>query len=289
VIHQLPRLLSSIRAGEVLVLQGTPLIGIVFALDAFDPATIGRALILIAGSICLVAHVFLFNDWSGIDGDVHDARRKESTFLRKGVSQKEVLLLSIAFLLAALVLLKLLGIATFVVGSSIACLSFLYSAPIFHLKGHPVINSGLHLLGGSLHFLLGYASLAAVGNLSLVISLYFGLVFAAGHCMHELRDCDIDTLNGIRTNAVAFGRTPMFWSGLGLFFAADALLLTLAISKDIPRLMMLALPLNAWHYGASWHVWRQGLSADSLGRLQRLYRILYAAIGILMLLTVLAK
>ena len=62
---------------------------------------------------------------------------------------------------------------------AIAGLSALYSAPAFHMKGVPLLNSALHLIGGLLHFLLGYSLLRPVDGRSLEIGCFFALIFAA--------------------------------------------------------------------------------------------------------------
>jgi 4-hydroxybenzoate polyprenyltransferase len=154
------------------------------------------------------------------------------------------------------------------------------------MKGLPVLNSVLHLAGGTLHFLLGYATFAAVDERGIAIGCFFALVFAAGHLTHEVRDCEGDLLNGTRTNAVVFGRTQSFVAGLILFTATYALLVTLAACGAVPRVLVLAAALYPVHLLASLRAMGAGLSFVSLRRLQTCYRLLYAVIGIMMVLSV---
>ena len=63
------RLLSCIRFDEVLVLQGTPLLGAVFAMNHLTMQSAAALLLLVVGNAFLVAHVFLLNDWAGIHQD----------------------------------------------------------------------------------------------------------------------------------------------------------------------------------------------------------------------------
>src|SRR6267378_6156412 len=84
------RLLSSVRFDEVCVLQGAPLIGAMFSIGTL---TLDNAFVLAAvmvGSLSLVAHVFVLNDWSGIHGDLRDGARASRTFIAKGVSRTEL-------------------------------------------------------------------------------------------------------------------------------------------------------------------------------------------------------
>src|ERR1051325_2829913 len=150
--RSLPRLLSCIRFDEVLVLQGAPLIGATLSIGALTIAGLFKAAILAAGSLCLVAHVYVLNDWSGIRGDLKDPNRALRTFEKKGVSRAEIGFLATALMICNLLLLGLLGRATLVLALAIAGLSALYSAPVFHMKGFPVFNTVLHFVGSTLHF-----------------------------------------------------------------------------------------------------------------------------------------
>ncbi|WP_217578185.1 UbiA family prenyltransferase [Mesorhizobium sp. GbtcB19] len=281
--------MSSIRFDEVCALQGTPLIGAVLSIGALTMNNMLDVAFVIAGNLCLVAHVFLFNDWSGIDGDVNDPKRAAGTFAAKGLSRSEVGYLAISLLALSLLLFAMVGETPFFVGLAIAGLSALYSAPGLHLKGTPIFSSALHLSGGALHFLLGYAAFSAIDVRGLLVSLFFALVFTAGHFTHEARDHAGDTLNGIRTNAVAFGKAQGFFAGLALFTAAYVLLVGLAFYGLVPRVLMLAALLYPLHLTASLRALRAGLSFESLVALQRCYRVLYAIIGIVTVVATLAS
>jgi 4-hydroxybenzoate polyprenyltransferase len=282
----LSRLLSCIRWDEALVLQGAPLIGASFSLGAWSAHNILVLAIFAVGSCCLVAHVFVLNDWSGIHGDLRDPNRAARTFPAKGVSRTELGFLATALLASSLLLLALVDTVTLALALAIAGLSVLYSAPLFHMKGLPFFSSLLHFVGGTLHFLLGYAAFAAIDARGVLIGCFFALVFTAGHLTHETRDCEGDLLNGIRTTAVAFGRRQSFFAGLALFTAAYALLVALAAYGIVPRVLVLAAVLYPVHLFASLRAMRAGLNFESLGQLQRCYRALYAVIGIVMVVTV---
>lgn len=286
-MQQLLRLLSAIRLDEVLVLQGTPLIGAILALDSLTFADCIRAVVFGLGSLCLVGHVFVINDWAGIDGDLRDPHRATRTFASQGVSRRAVGFLAVALLGMTLLLFALLGPVSFALALAILGLSALYSAPVIHMKGRAILGSGLHLVGGTLHFLLGYATFSAIDAGSIVIGCFFGLIFAAGHLMHETRGYEGDQLNGIRTNAVAFGRMRSFVAGMILFTVAYGLLIALALSGQLPRLLVSTVVLYPVHLYASWRTMRAGLSVESLLTYQKCYRVLYALIGAMLVGSVL--
>ncbi len=278
--------LSCIRLDEVLLLQGPPLIGAIFSLGSIAVGNVFAFAATAVGSVCLVAHVFVFNDWSGIHGDLKDPNRAARVFITKGVRRTEIGYLAIALLILSLVLFGLLGVPSLVLALAIAGLSALYSAPVFNMKGFPLFNSVLHFIGGSLHFLLGYATFAAIDERGLAISSFFGLVFTAGHLTHEARDREGDLLNNMRTNAVVFGKTRSFVTSLALFTVAYGLLVALAVFGTVPRILVLTAALYPLHLYASLRALRAGLTFESLCQLQSCYRLLFAVIGISMVVAV---
>jgi len=277
------RVLSNIRFGEVIVLQGAPLIGACFAIGALTPNTLLPIVALTVGSLSLVAHICVFNDWSGIEGDLRDPARTGQTFTADGVTRRQFGLLAILLLATSLVVFAFLGAPSFFIALAMCGLSLLYSAPAFHMKGIPIFGSALHFLGETLHFLLGYATFAAIDARSIVIGCFFGLVYAAGHLMHEVRGYDGDLANGIRTNAVAFGKERTFIASFALFTAAYTLIVVLAAVGAVPRVLIVAGALYPIHLYASLRTWRAGLDLPSLYQLQTCYRVIYALIGVTMI------
>lgn len=277
---------SCIRFDEVIVLQGTPLIGAILSIGTPTADKMVLAATAALCSLCLVAHVFVLNDWSGIDGDLRDLNRASRAFTTKGVSRREVGYLATALLMVGLPLAALLGTTPFVLALAIASLSALYSAPPFYFKGLPVFNSLLHLIGGVLHFLFGYATFAVIDARAVAISCFFGLVFTAGHLTTEVRDSAGDAINGIRTNAVVFGKRQSFMAGLALFTAADALLFVFAAAGILPHILVLVAALYPFHLHASLRALRAGFTFDSLRQLQGCYRLLFGVIGATLVTTV---
>jgi 4-hydroxybenzoate polyprenyltransferase len=278
---------ASVRFDEVLVLQGAPLLGALFSIGTPRLAMLPMLALFTAGSCCLVAHVFMLNDWAGMDADRRDPNRARSTF--RVVPRRTLGHLSVVSLLLALLLLGPFGLRTLAIALAIAGLSALYSLHPYPAKGVPVLGSLVHLTGGVLHFHLGYSLFGTFGGRSLALSAFFALTFAAGHLMQEVRDHDADLPSGIRTSAVAFGRSAAFLAGLVLFALADALLVGMAILELVPRGFVLAAPLFLLHLGWSLQTLGAGLTFESIRRLRRRYRRLYVVVGLLMLAATLTR
>lgn len=276
------RYLSCLRPQEILVLQGTPLLGAAFAIRQPTLADAGPLAILIVANVFLMAHIFLLNDWSGLTADLADPNKATGVFTARGVGRQEVGGLTALLLAVSLLLFSRLGPGTLGLALAIAALSALYSLPRFNWKGRPLLSSAAHLAGGVLHFLLGYSLGSAIDRRGLATAIFFALIFAAGHLTQEVRDHQGDCLNAIRTNAVAFGRRRTFAASLALFTLAHALLLLLALQGTLPRPLAVLVVLYPVHLHWSLEALAEGLTYTSVRRLQARYRTLYAIIGLAM-------
>lgn len=282
------RLLSCIRFDEVLVLQGAPLLGAVFALGHFTSQSAAMLLLLVAGNAFLVAHVFMLNDWSGIHQDLRDPTRAAGVFINRGIRRSEIGALLLVLLVLSLVTLSQLSAATLAIGLLIAVASALYSIPHVYMKGIPLANSLLHVVSGLLHFLLGYSVFRSPDMNGLEIGLFFATIFSAGHLTQEVRDCEADLRNGIQTNAVKFGKRRSFIASFVLFTLADALLIVLALRGTVPQVLAIFVALiYPLHFYWMLQAMREDLGFASVRRLQTRYRALYAGMGVAMVISVL--
>ena len=276
------RYLSCLRLPEILVLQGSPLLGAAFAIRHPTAENLGSLAILIAANVLLVAHIFMLNDWSGLTADLADPNKTAGVFTARGVGRREIGGLTAGLLALSLLLFSRLGPSTLWLALAIAILSALYSLPRFNWKGRPLLSSAAHLAGGALHFLLGYSLGNAIDLRGLAIATFFALTFAAGHLTQEVRDHQGDRLNVIRTNAVIFGQRRTFAASLALFTLAYALFFLLALQGILPRPLAALAALYPLHLRWSLKTLAEGLTYTSIERLQARYRALYAVIGLAM-------
>ena len=274
---------ASTRSLEVLGLQASPFLGCVLGGFSLGRSGLIRLGLLLLGSLALTAHVFVFNDWAGHNSDIRDPRRAALVFTQRSISSRQVARLTIALLILANVAFAAVGSPAILLGAAIAALSLLYSFSPSFGKGTPIVASINHLLGGALHFLLGYTSSRPLDARGLMISLFFGLVFAAGHLNQEVRDCEGDLLNGIRTSAVVFGCRRTFLASLFTFTAAYAILGDLAAHGILPKLLLWSIILWPLHVAWSLRALQHGLGFETALWMQRRYRLLFACIGLAML------
>src|SRR5438128_236001 len=151
------RYLSCLRPQDILVLQGSPLLGAAFAIRHPGVKDLAPLATLLVANVLLVTHIFMLNDWSGLTTDLVDPNKSARVFTARGVGRREMGAVTAGFLVLSLLLFSRLGPITLGLSLAIATLSALYSLPRFNWKGRPLLNSMAHLAGGILHFLLGYS------------------------------------------------------------------------------------------------------------------------------------
>ncbi len=283
------RYLSCFRLQDVLVLQGPPLLGAAFAIRHPGPQDLAPLATLMAGNVFLMTHVFMLNDWAGLTTDLRDPNKAAGVFTARGVGRREISGLMASLLVLSLLLFSRLGLITLGLSLGIAILSALYSLPRFNWKGRPLLNSGAHLTGGILHFLLGYSLGNAVDPRGIAIAIFFALIFAAGHLTQEIRDYHGDAANAIRTNAVIFGQRRAFAASLVLFTLAQIVFLLLALQGILPRPLVALVALYPLQLHWSHETLREGLTYASVSRLQTRYRALYAVVGLAMVIALYAS
>ena len=265
------------------MLQASPILGCFLGGLSLNPSGVIRLGSLLSGSLALTAHVFVFNDWAGHSGDIRDPRRSTLVFARRGIGRRQVARVATALLIFANVAFAAVGRQTVLLGAAIAALSVLYSCSPRFGKSTPIVASVNHLLGGALHFLLGYTLSRPLDASGLVISLFFGLVFAGGHLNQEVRDYEGDLLNGIRTTAVVFGCRRAFLASLFTFTGAYAILAGLAAFGILPGLLLWSIVLWPLHVAWSQRALQRGLGFETALWMQRRYRLLFVLIGLAML------
>jgi 4-hydroxybenzoate polyprenyltransferase len=264
--------------------------GLVLAAGKPTIPQIATGALFVLANFFLVAHIWTLNDWADIDVDALDRNKARTVFTGKGIAPWMMLWFSIALLLASLGLFACLAFRTFWIAVGIAFLGFVYSFPGIHAKGIVLLSSGSHFVGGFLHFLLGCSLLAPIDQRALLSAFFFALIFTAGHCVQEVQDEEADRLTGIRTNAVVFGKVPVFFAALVVFLFAYGDLWYLASAGLVPaRLGLAALALGWLHLHWACKTLRAGLSFDSVRQFRRRYRALFAMMGLAVISTLFSQ
>jgi 4-hydroxybenzoate polyprenyltransferase len=271
------------RGLEVCTLQASPLLGIYLGDPGLRGGNLIRLALLLLGSTALTAHVFLLNDWADHARDTGDLRRASLDANAYGMRRDQIARAAIVLLIVANLAFAAVGTSALLFGAEIAALSLLYSVSPNLGKRTPIAASLNHLVGGGLHFLLGYTVARGADAKGVALSLVCGLVFAAGHLNQEVRDYEVDRANGVGTTAVTIGRRRGFLASFCLFTAAYLLIVALAALGVMPKILLLT-PI-AWLLQARWSLQalRRGLGSETALWAQQRYRLLFALVGLAML------
>lgn len=279
-VSRIAALFRSIRFDEVLLLQGTPLMGVAFSIGAITPEKLEELVLFMAANVLLVAHIFVFNDWAAAAQHAQQPNKATALVYRGEITSRALLIFSLALLVASLALFAFIGLRCVMLAVFFALLGAFYSHPWLNAKSTPIGSSLPHLVGGLFHFLLGYTLFAPFDYRGILIGLFFGLTFTAGHLNHEVQDFDFDRQNDFQTNAVAFGKRRAFVASLIVFTFAYACLFLLALAGMVPRLLALwPIVLYPLHLIWALNVLHRGLTRDAVRRFQSRYRLIYGLIG----------
>ena len=272
--------LLTVRCRDIIVLQGAPLMGVAFAAPVFAKFTFFDVAVLLLANLLLLIHIFSLNDWAGASSDFGDPNKAYDTFLTRGISKREMGFLSLISGGLSLMTFSLLPMSTFVLASAISLLGILYSHPNINGKAIPVFSSCLHLLGGTLHFLLGYSLFRGIDLRGMLISFFFAIVFTAGHLAQEVGDYESDIRSGILTNGVKFGQHRIFLISFILFSLSFGYLWSLVWYGFVPAPLAYVLLLYPLQAALFWRAYSGGLTFNSINRLRFGYRLIYAGVGL---------
>ncbi|MEK7356444.1 MAG: UbiA family prenyltransferase, partial [Bdellovibrionota bacterium] len=231
------------------------------------------ALLFVSNFLLLVA-VYATNSFFGFKADRLNPRFRDSQF----ESPVKYVVMSVVTLIASLILLHVMNPRLPILGGFSYLLWVFYSCP-GGAKGRPIWGTLVHLFGQVLQFHLCVMAFIEPTLSTLTVSVYFGLLFASGHLMHEVKDHDSDALAGVRTNSVAYGQErvisfyrivvaliPIYWTALR---AAD--LLTNA--QFVPFLLASIAHAIFTFIGS-------GKRAPGTETYQSLYRVFYLVAGV---------
>lgn len=155
----------------------------------------------------LVAGFFLYQ-YASLTNDFFDRDYSYRTHAESGISMEGIKYAAAISLFLALVLTYPLNSEVLVIFSSIAALSFLYSAPPFRLKRLPIVAPFTLALCALLGILAGFAVFAGdvtIEFFPLGIALTVLVAYTLGVNYKDLKDVEADRKNKVYTIPVLFG------------------------------------------------------------------------------------
>jgi len=270
-------ILKSARSAEVALMIGFPITGTLVAFDSIQDLFSKDILIFILGVFLLCSAVYSFNGWAGTAEDEKNIRLSAL----KG-KRKFFLLSLIIFIAGFLVVFSTLS--SFLVISSIVSffLWMVYSFPKKGFKYRPILGTLIHFVGQVLHFEMGYSIIKPTDSYSLYVSIYFALLFSAGHINHELIDYEADKETGIQTGAVYFGKKVWAVVSFILFAGATVYLTWISIAKTVNIIVVFPFIAAGFiHVARKLMTYRFDFSRERFLTERSFYRFAYFVAGIL--------
>ena len=197
----IPFFLKTFRIREVLLMTGFFLTGSVFSFNATSSGLLERLLIYFLGVFVLIMAIYTFNAFCGHSHDLENERLVSLNRTQPGF----FLIMSLVFTILSLFLFYFINPELIKFALIVLSLWLAYSLPGIGLKNFPVSGTIIHFISQIIHFQMGYILFSPMNRNATLISIYFALLFSAGHFHHECIDCEADKKSGIKTSAVYFG------------------------------------------------------------------------------------
>jgi 4-hydroxybenzoate polyprenyltransferase len=212
--------LTALRLKEIIGKSGFFMVGVLFAQPAITFDNILRSIHFLA--LCLIngLAIYLLNAYFGYQQD----QSNERLVRLRTPERSRLLVAALVFTTVGLVWVCLFSTRLIIPALIIYVVWIIYSIPN-GLKRVPVLGLVCAFVGQFIHFHLGYLVFADEGLYSILLAVYFALLFAGGHALHEVIDHDADKEAGLKTSSVYFGRGVLFQVSNGLFALAAACLL----------------------------------------------------------------
>ncbi len=268
--------IKSARFAEVSILLGFPMIGLFFAFKSAEELVSLPVFLFAAAIFSLFTAIYAFNGLSGTEDDKNNSRLADLAGKRRSFIATLAVSLLLSFVLFFLI--KPVLAAFSAVSFLLWCL---YSFPKKGFKYRPLLGTLIHFIGQIIHFLMGYAVLAPVDGKSAAASVYFALLFSAGHINHELIDHDADEKSGIKTGAVCFGVSAWEKGSFALFTLATLYISILPlIEKELIFTYFPFIIAGFIHIIFKICTFKKSPAQAKFLEERRFYRILYFAAGI---------
>ena len=275
-MKQLSAFIKSARFAEVSILLGFPMIGLFFAFGSVEQLFSLPVFLFAAAIFSLFTAIYAFNGFAGTEDDKHNSRLADLAGKRR--SFIVTLAVSLLFSLALFFLIKPVLALFSAVSFLLWCV---YSFPKKGFKYRPIFGTLIHFVGQIIHFLMGCAVLAPIDKLSAAVSVYFALLFSAGHINHELIDHDADEKAGTKTGAVCFGVSSWEKVSFALFSLAALYISALSvIEKEFISLFFPFITAGIIHIIFKICTFKKDSNQAKFLEERRFYRILYFAAGI---------
>ena len=269
----MPHFLKTLRFFEAFLMTGFFMIAMIFAVPELTLHVFGRSVLTFFAVYFLILSIYAFNAFCG---KKYDFINERLAFLQN-THPANYFVFSFLFFIVSVFLFLFIDKSLLFYVVAIEFLWIVYSLPFIGLKNFPFVGTALHFITQILHFNLVFAVFAPVSLNSVLISIYFALLFAAGHLHHEVIDHEADLKSSIKTGAVIFGLRVVSNLSFSVFTFTSFYITVLYILNIIPLFVVLPLVVAFLFHLMFFLKTHSKFPNDSLSRLyyQKAYRFFY--------------
>ncbi len=222
-----------LRLYEALLMCGFPLFGFLYAWKEWRPEKLGRFFIFFCGVMLLSESIYLFNKYSGHRQELTRGERFSDAFIREpSVELKKFRNISFLLFLAAILIFLYFSSAAFVFSIILFTVWAVYSHPATLLKATAIGSVFTHIVSGILQFLLGAAFVVEIASETVMLSVFFAMIFTGGHLVHEVKDREEDSKLEVHNKAFRYGPKKLIDAAYALFMLSSLYLAFLYIFEE---------------------------------------------------------
>jgi len=199
-LSYLTKHIKAFRFGEVFILSGFFLIGAIFSINQINYVVGYRLLLTGLLTFFLLCSLYAFNAYCGRNEDKNNQRLKSLNEISPSLYLLGFLCLFSLSVILGYFLYKPIILLIILLGG----LGSFYSLPTIG-KNKPFVGTIIHFFFQVTAFHIAYIVFKPISGHSILISIYFSVLYAAGHLHHEVIDYEADKKALINTGAVFLG------------------------------------------------------------------------------------
>jgi 4-hydroxybenzoate polyprenyltransferase len=230
--------------------MGFIFIGVLFAFPEMETVTFLKLSLLYALCLFLGLAIYSTNSYFGYKTDLSNDRLAiihSSSKINLGIYAFLFTIMTVALLYFFSWEIRFTAISMVIIWG-------IYAWPRIGLKSIPVVGLVVAFVAQLAHFHLGYLMFENLSSDSMLIAIYFALLFTAGHALHEVIDFEADRKVQLNTSAVYFGKDKLENLSIIIFALAAVFWVIIYLSGVINLFQCISYILAFLLQLASWKV-----------------------------------
>lgn len=223
---------KKIRMIESIMMTPFFFIGYIFTQPNISLHSLPNIILLVFSLYLLIQSIYLLNSYFGKKHDTNNKRFVGMTIVNKQ-TELNFILFSILLLITSLIINALNNWGGWYLILINYILWILYGSPLINFKSNFLMGSFVHFISGVINFLIGYAVGSEITYVGVAISIYFSLLFVAGHMHHMVIDYEADKSAKLKTLPSIIGITKTSRLSIAFILIASFYFVVLSLLKVV--------------------------------------------------------